>query len=118
MKNSLKTLLAVLTFAATLAMSLHGHAQVDAEITDGKIMATQMGQIQDVKADIDALINKVSERGTGLTGSGLGQLSSAIDAILVEAQSTQDSDKMNDLWMEAMELNKDLTQIKTSLHSR
>lgn len=112
MKNSIKVLFATLVMTA----SLQAKAQVEIDITEGKIMAAQMMQIQDVKNNVDALINTVSTRGSGLTGSGLGQLISAIDAVLQEAQTTDDTDKMNDLWSEAMELNKDLVLIKASLN--
>lgn len=111
MKKLVQTILAT----AVVFGSLHLKAQ-EIDHTEGKIMANQMMQIEDVKNNVDTIINTIANRGYGLTGSGLGQISHAIDSITNEALSTQDADKMNALWLEAMEINKDLQQVKSQIN--
>lgn len=100
--------------------SLHAFAEevddMSLAITEGKIVAaqmmTQVEQIQNVKKHIDTVISKRAAEGSGLTGTGLGEMSGMMDLILDRAQKSSNEDEIDHLWSEAMEIEKDLNTLE------
>lgn len=79
---------------------------------DGAIMATQIDQIEQVNKDIQLLIDQVGAEGSGLQENGLGQLSYLADTYEQQANATQNPDKVNKIWKQAMELKAQVEKIK------
>lgn len=86
----------------------------DAELT--RIAAVQIGQMEDIKTQVDDLINKVGDRGAALQENSLGQLSFVIDSYVQEASTTDDVEKINLLWTESQEIGHQVEAIKARLN--
>ena len=76
----------------------------------------QISQIEDVKAQVDDLINKVGDRGSALQENSLGQISFIIDSYVQEANNTDDVEKINALWSESQEIGHQVEAIKAHLN--
>ena len=86
----------------------------DNELT--RVAAVQISQIEDVKAQVDDLINKVGDRGSALQENSLGQISFIIDSYVQEANNTDDVEKINALWTESQEIGHQVEAIKAHLN--
>ncbi|MEN0057264.1 MAG: hypothetical protein AAGB31_00390 [Bdellovibrio sp.] len=89
--------------------------QTDAEF--GRIAASQILQIKQVREDVDALIELASQdRNEGsLQKYQLGQLSFLADSYVNMAESTDNAETINQVYNEALNLQKVVDQLKKEI---
>lgn len=98
------------TFAAEENMKAQESQSVND--ADGKIMAVQIDEIEQVGKDIQDLISELGAEGSGLQENGLGQMDFLASSYEQEAKSSQNPDQVNNLWKKAMELKEQVSEIK------
>lgn len=86
----------------------------DSELT--RIAATQLMQIEQLKNEVDELISAAGDQGSSLQENSLGQISFLADTYDSEAKATDNANKINQIWEQAMSLQKEVTKIKARLN--
>lgn len=86
---------------------------------NGTVTAVQIRDIEQVNADIDSLIDRVGTKDSGLQeiqDNGLGQLSSLAEDYEKRAKAAiDDSDEVNSIWEQAMDLKVQVSKIKARI---
>lgn len=99
---------------AVEAMNAEMSGEAEISQVDGAIMAKQIMDIEDVNKEVQGLIDRLGEEGSGLQQSSLGQMSFLADSYEQQAKATQNVDKVNELWEQAMDLKGKVSKIKAN----
>ena len=86
------------------------------EEMDGQISAIQIREIKDLHNRIEKLVDKAAER-EELQESGLGQLSAVAQSYAADAETAAPA-KLDEIYRDAMKLEKDVIAIERSLNKR